>query len=128
MENRLGKKTVVKRCAGVAVFCLILMLVLGRVYDVLSWKDGSGGYFTSVETFYGLDKDVVDVLFLGSSHCYCSIINSRLWDDYGIAGYSLSISGQDIAASYYWLKEALKTQKQRWSVWKCIMRAITVMR
>lgn len=113
MENRLGKKTVVKRCAGVAVFCLILMLVLGRVYDVLSWKDGSGGYFTSVETFYGLDKDVVDVLFLGSSHCYCSIINSRLWDDYGIAGYSLSISGQDIAASYYWLKEALKTQKPK---------------
>lgn len=95
------------------MFCLILTLVLGRVYRVLAWKDGSGGYLTPVETFYGLEEDVVDVLFLGSSHCYCSIINSRLWDDYGITGYSLAISGQDITSSYYWLKEALKTQKPR---------------
>lgn len=113
MKNRMGKKNMMKRFAGIIAFWLILLLVLGRVYQVLSWKDGSGGYMTPVETFYGLEKDVVDVLFLGSSHCYCSVINSRLWDDYGIAGYSLSISGQDIAASYYWLKEALKTQKPK---------------
>lgn len=113
MENRLEKKTIIKRCAGVIGFCLILLLVLGRVYKILSWKDSAGGYFTPVETFYGLDEDMVDVLFLGSSHCYCSIISSRLWDDYGIAGCSLSISGQDFASSYYWLKEALKTQKPK---------------
>ena len=113
MENKLEKKTIVKRCVGIITFWLILLLVLGRVYDVLSWKDGSGDYYTSVETFYGLDEDVVDVLFLGSSHCYCSIISSRLWDDYGIAGYSLSISGQDFVSSYYWLKDALKTQKPK---------------
>lgn len=113
MENRTGKKIVIKRCAGIIVFFLILQLVLGHIYQVLSWKDGSGSYMTPVETFYGLEENVVDVLFLGSSHCYCSVINSRLWDDYGIAGYSLSISGQDMAASYYWLKEALKTQKPK---------------
>lgn len=111
MRMEAKKKIIIKRCVGTAVFCLLLILVLGRVYQVLSWKDGAGGYMTPVESFYGLEKDMVDVIFLGSSHCYCSIINSRLWDDYGIAGYSLSISGQDIAASYYWLKEALKTQK-----------------
>lgn len=103
----------VKRCAGVIVFWLILALVLGRVYEILSWKDTAGGYYTQVETFYGLEENVVDVLFLGSSHCYCSVINSKLWDDYGIAAYSLSISGQDMVASYYWLKEALKTQKPK---------------
>lgn len=113
MENRYEKKKLIKRCAGVIAFLLILLLVLGRVYQVLSWKDSAGGYLTPVETFYGLEENVVDALFLGSSHCYCSVINSQLWDDYGIAGYSLSISGQDIAASYYWLKEALKTQKPK---------------
>lgn len=113
MENRAGKKNFIKRCAGTIAFFLILLLVLGRIYQVLSWKDGSGGYMTPVETFYGLEENVVDALFLGSSHCFCSVINSQLWDDYGIAGYSLSISGQDIAASYYWLKEALKTQKPK---------------
>lgn len=103
----------VKRCAGVIAFWLILALVLGRVYQILSWKDTAGGYYTQVETFYGLEENVVDVLFLGSSHCYCSVINSKLWDDYGIAAYSLSVSGQDMVASYYWLKEALKTQKPK---------------
>ena len=94
-------------------FCLVLLSVLGRVYQVLSWKDGAGAYMTPVETFYGLEENVVDAIFLGSSHSYCSVIPSQLWEDYGIAGYSLSISGQDIAASYYWLKEALKTQKPK---------------
>lgn len=113
MKREVDKRNILKRCAGVIAFWMILLLLLGRVYQVLSWKDGSGEYMTPVETFYGLEEDMVDVLFLGSSHCYCSIINSRLWDDYGIASYSLSISGQDIAASYYWLKEALKTQKPK---------------
>lgn len=113
MKNRVGKKNIMKRSAGVLAFWLILLLLLGRVYQVLSWKDSAGGYLTPVETFYGLEQNVVDVLFLGSSHCYCSVINSQLWDDYGIASYSLSISGQDIAASYYWLREALKTQKPK---------------
>ncbi|MDE6639941.1 MAG: hypothetical protein K2K63_05415 [Acetatifactor sp.] len=113
MKNKMEKRNLIKRCVSVIAFILILLLVLGRVYQVLSWKDGSGGYMTPVETFYGLEENIVDAIFLGSSHCYCSVINSRLWDDYGIAGYSLSISGQDIAASYYWLKEALKTQKPK---------------
>lgn len=113
MKDGMGKRDLIKKCSSVIVFLLILLLVLGRVYQVLSWKDGAGEYMTAVETFYGLEKDLVDVIFLGSSHCYCSVINSQLWNDYGIAGYSLSISGQDMAASYYWLKEALKTQKPR---------------
>ncbi|MCM1056573.1 MAG: hypothetical protein NC517_03065 [Firmicutes bacterium] len=113
MKNGLRNVSLIKRGISVIAFCLILLLVLGRVYQVLSWKDGSGGYMTPVETFYGLEDDVVDAIFLGSSHCYCSVINSQLWDDYGIAGYSLSISGQDLAASYYWLKEALKTQRPK---------------
>lgn len=113
MKNGEGKRKLVKRCAGVAAFWLILALVLGRMYGILSWKDTGGGYYTQVETFYGLEEDVVDVLFLGSSHCYCSVINSKLWDDYGIAAYSFSISGQDMVSSYYWLREALKTQKPK---------------
>lgn len=111
MKDGKEKKNLIRKCAGTVAFCLVLLLVLGRVYQVLSWKDTAGGYITSTETFYGLERDLVDVVFLGSSHCYCSVINSQLWEDYGIAGYSLSISGQDMAASYYWLKEALKTQK-----------------
>ncbi len=112
-EREKKKENRIKRCVGVIVFWVILSLLLGNVYRVFSWKDGSGGYYTPVETFYGLERNIVDVLFLGSSHCYCSVINAKLWEEYGMASYSLSISGQDLAASYYWMKEALKTQKPK---------------
>ena len=90
---------------------MILMLLLNSAYRVLSWKDTAGEYYSSVNSYYDLEKDVVDVLFLGSSHCYCSVDNSLLWNNYGIASFSLAISGQDLASTYYTLVEALKTQK-----------------
>lgn len=99
-----------KKVIKVVVFCIILGLFLNRVYSILSWKDTSGEYYSSMESLYGLDKDVVDVLFLGSSRCYCSINNSVLWEEQGISSFSLAISGQDLASSYYCLVEALKTQ------------------
>lgn len=105
-----NKKRLIKQGASAVCFCLLLILLLKYVYGVFAWKDGAGAYITPVPTFYELDKDTVDVLFLGSSHCYCAVRNAQLWDSYGMATYSLAISGQDLAASYYWLEEALKTQ------------------
>lgn len=99
-----------KKVIKVVVFCIILGIFLNQVYSILSWKDTSGEYYSSMESLYGLDKDVVDVLFLGSSRCYCSINNSVLWEEQGISSFSLAISGQDLASSYYCLVEALKTQ------------------
>lgn len=99
-----------KNLSKIVIFCAILVFLINSIYRVLSWKDTAGAYVSSLETFYDLEEDVVDVLFLGSSHCYCTINNSRLWEDHGIAGFSLAISGQDIAGSYYCMAEALKTQ------------------
>lgn len=100
-----------KRVIKSVLFCLILMLLMNSVYRVLSWKDTAGDYYSSVNSFYDLEEDVVDVLFLGSSHCYCSIDNSLLWKNYGIASFSLAISGQDLVSTYHTLVEALKTQE-----------------
>ena len=100
-----------KRVIKSVLFCTILMLMLNSAYRVLSWKDTAGEYYSSVNSYYKLDEDLVDVLFLGSSHCYCSINNSLLWKDYGIASFSLAISGQDLVSTYYTLVEALKTQE-----------------
>ncbi len=103
----------VKQAAKIIVFCLIFVILFNYVYRVLSWKDTAGDFYSSMESFYELDENVVDVLFLGSSHCYCSINNSYLWDNYGISSFSLAISGQDLASTYYCFKEALKTQKPK---------------
>ena len=101
---------IAKRVTKSVIFCIVLAFAVNSVYHVLAWKDTAGDYVSSVESFYDLDDDVVDVLFLGSSHCYCSINNSILWNKYGIASFSLAISGQDIVSTYYTLAEAFKTQ------------------
>lgn len=111
-KTRVKGKTIMNIVKTVLFFTLLLF-VLSRVYRVLSWKDTAGNYLSTMENFYNLEDDVVDVLFVGSSHCYCSVNNSKLWKDKGIAAYSLAISGQDLASSYYCINEALKTQKPK---------------
>lgn len=103
----------IKRCLKIIVFCSIFLILLNRIYTILSWKDTAGDYYSSVDSFYELEKDVADVLFFGSSHCYCSVDPSVFWDKQGIASFNLAISGQDFAGTYYTLKEALKTQSPR---------------
>ncbi len=100
----------VKNIAKTIVFCMIFLFLLNRIYAIFSWKDTAGDYTSSMEVFYGLEENVVDVLFLGSSHSYCSTIPAQLWEDYGMASFSMAISGQDLAGSYYNFVEALETQ------------------
>ena len=100
----------IKRISKVIIFCVILVLFLNYIYKILSWKDTAGAYYSSMNSFYDLEEDLVDVLFLGSSHCYCSVTNALLWDEHGIGSFNLAISGQDLASSYYCMVEALKTQ------------------
>ncbi len=102
----MGMKNIIKAVC----FCTILVLFLNHIYGIFSWKDTAGDYVSSMESFYDLEEDLVDVLFLGSSRCYCSINNSVLWNEQGIASFNLAVSGQDLASSYHCLVEALTTQ------------------
>lgn len=103
----------IKRCLKIIVFSGIFLILLNRIYTILSWKDTAGDYYSSVDSYYELEEDLVDVLFFGSSHCYCSVDPSLFWDKHGIASFNLAISGQDFAGTYYTLKEALKTQSPK---------------
>ena len=107
------KGVYIKQTVKIIAFCLIAVLLFRYLYRVLSWKDTGGSYLSAVETFYSLEDNSVDVLFLGSSHCYCAVDNAKLWKEEGIAAYNLSISGQDLCGSYHCLVEALKTQKPK---------------
>lgn len=94
-------------------FAVLLSGAVYGVYHIVSWKDTTGGYLSSVQQLYHTEDNLIDVLFLGSSHCYCSVYPEYLWRDDGIAAFDLAISGQDKWASYYGLKEALKTQSPK---------------
>lgn len=55
--------------------------------------------------------DTIDVLFLGSSHCWNSYNPQVLWDEYGYTSYNMGQSAQTSIASYYLLQDALLFQK-----------------
>lgn len=91
----------------------ILMGGLGRRMskpEVVSNYYSAGSVF---EGMYDLKKDTLDVLFLGSSHGYNSYDPQHLYDVYKLRSYNLSTSRQGPIASYYWLKEVLKTQSPK---------------
>lgn len=91
-------------------FLLILILTVGKMYSVLAWKDTTGGYLSSVQQLRNTPENTIDVVFSGSSHCYCSIYPEYLWEEYGYSAFDMAVSGQDKVSNYYCLLEMLKTQ------------------
>jgi len=55
-------------------------------------------------------EDSIDVLFLGSSYAYCDWNPGVMYDESGLTGYVMGGSEQPPVLTYYYLKEALKTQ------------------
>jgi len=102
-----------KNLIKVLAFLLVGIFLFVGIYKVLSWKDTSGAQSSVFSSIYATDDNLVDVLFLGSSHCYCTINNAILWDDYGLSTFDMAVSGQDMVSTYYCFKEALKTQKPK---------------
>lgn len=98
------KKTAVKFIAGALILCILLW----NANRVLAVKYDDGIY--SMTKFYELEENTVDVLVLGSSHAYMSFNTGVLWREQGISSYLLTASAQPLWNSYYYLREALKTQ------------------
>ncbi len=63
------------------------------------------------EGFYEQERQSIDVLFLGTSHCYNAFSPNYLYAVSGINSYNLGSSMQSMIITYYWLKEACRFQK-----------------
>ena len=98
------KKTIIR----IIFFMIILGITLLHVNHIFKFKYDDGIY--DMIQFYELEDDTVDVLILGSSHGFQNFNTGILWDDYGMASYALGGSFQPMWNTYYYLKEALKTQ------------------
>lgn len=66
-----------------------------------------------INEFYELPENSLDLLFLGTSHSFCSFDPNQLWNETGITAYNLSSSAQDMNATLLYLKEALKVQQPK---------------
>lgn len=100
-----------KKIIGAVIFLSIMTGIIYNLNQVMLNRESDGSI--QLYDFYELEKDRVDVLCIGSSHVYYGYNTCQLYDDYGIASYLLSSSGQPVWVSYYLLEEALKSQQPK---------------
>ena len=110
MKKRL--KTAVKFISFTLIACM-LVLAVNEWMRPKFYFDGIWSPTNTYKDFYKLDKNSVDVLFLGSSHAITAFNPQVIYDNYGITSYNLSSEQQSILISYYWLEEALKYQSPK---------------
>lgn len=120
-----------RRLFRTAVFVFILFalnfaigMFLERPKQILI-KNQKFDPFWRWKEFYEQPAHSVDLVFLGSSHCYRSF-NPKIFDDaLKIESFNMGSSSQTPITSYFVLKEILKTQKPKYVVLEIYWRTFT---
>lgn len=92
-----------------AAFLLATALLLNFISDVL--RPARVDYGSTWSAYRAEPKNSIDVLYLGSSYAYCDVNPAQIYAASGLTGFVMAGSEQTMAATYWYLKEALKTQK-----------------
>ncbi len=101
---------VIKAAAFLLILCLSLHWINQVVMPKYILKNNIWPTTSSYNQFYEMEKNTVDVFFLGSSVTVNAFSPQEIYNDYGIRSYNLGSEQQSIFLSYYWLKEALRFQ------------------
>ncbi|MCR5404310.1 MAG: hypothetical protein K6E91_10915 [Butyrivibrio sp.] len=92
------------------VFFVALAIAVASFYSAVRYKNvGSGG---GMDNFYAA-KVPIDVIIYGSSHAACTVNNGLLWEENGIASYTLSAGGQQVDGTYYFIQESIANNKPK---------------
>ncbi len=117
-------RTHLKFAGKCAVFICILCICIKFAYQIIVPKFFFNDTWPTTTTylgFYEMDRNTIDVLFLGSSHAESAFIPQELYNDYGITSYNIGCEQQSLVLSYFWLKEALCYQKPKAVVLDCYL-------
>lgn len=99
------------RCICFLLIATIIFAVLTHIFERKTLT-GAWNYTAKVNGYINAPADTIDVVCFGSSHMYCSV-NPAVLEEYGISAYVLATRQQPVKASYYYMIEALKTQKPK---------------
>lgn len=105
------EKTTIKRAFAVLAFLAIGIALYLQAAEILRRK--TAAETDMVHSFYELEENSIDVLFLGSSHLYYGVQPNVLWREQGIPSYVLGSPEQTAAMAWFLLKEALQYQKPK---------------
>ena len=107
LKNRFVK-WVIKIISAVLSFSLIFLFI--QPFFVPKY---TGDSTTIVNGYSYLDKNSIDVLFLGASQMFCTVDAGMLTDEYDISSYDFGASLQNLTMTEYYYNEALKTQSPK---------------
>jgi hypothetical protein len=104
-----------KRVAASVVCCAlcsyIVVFATNRLILTSSLRNWGGGVqHLVIEEMYKLPNNSIDVVAFGPSTCYYGFSPYDLYMEYGISAYCMGMDGNPMMASYYLLREFLKTQ------------------
>ncbi len=96
-------KTKIKHLVHGVVFAILLAFSIHACGEFLEYKEAQEKYTDFFEAETNLD-----VIFLGTSHTWNSVLPMELWKDYGISSYNWGYSNCTPAESYYLFKDIVK--------------------
>jgi len=99
------------KIAKSVAFSILLIAAMTSFFSIFRIKSWAG--ICEMDIFYKLPNNTVDVLFLGSSHVFVNINPAVLFSEYGITSFVLGGSAQPLWNTYFFLCEALRTQKPK---------------
>ena len=103
--------SVIKHAAALLATLLVLAVLSGILFKPKFLNDNYWPLDVTYQSFYEMENDSVDAVFLGSSHAISAFSPQELYDTCGIRSFNLASEEQSLLVSYYWLKEALRFQK-----------------
>lgn len=92
-----------------AVIFVVLAAVLIHCASVVM-RPAHNSYGSTWDAYLCEPEDSIDVLFLGSSYAYCDWNPEIMYAASGLTGYVMAGSEQTPSITYWYLKQALKTQ------------------
>lgn len=100
------KKKIVINTILFLLFAAGLVAILFRANYVLRHKEYAGVQ----DKFAEMPENSIDIVFVGSSHQFCSISPEILYDEFGMESFMLATSAQTVPMSYYAAMEAIELQ------------------
>ncbi|MCI1960140.1 MAG: DUF1574 domain-containing protein [Clostridia bacterium] len=89
----------------------------GKLYREAAAKNTINAFTKQrFDDFYALDKDSLDMVFVGSSHCYCTFDPDVIEKYTSLSSFQMGTPLQHPDTTYFELKEIFKTQRPKYVV------------